>query len=232
MPTIVLDTMDFAMSVEDSIRTRIQELIAQSTSLSVGDEHGRATSERQCQQCSAWLVSAQNAIHLVCESPTSPYRTKADTLVADHHGWVINQAVGELSSILASLLTDADAGLLSSVADQARAEAFDDFLDHADAYVADGRKNESGVIAGVVFEDALRRICRKVAIVEKGVKLDALISELSTKGELTAVKAKRARVAAHVRTKATHAQWDEFELDDVRATIEFTRALIENKLDG
>ena len=105
-------------------------------------------------------------------------------------------------------------------------------MDHADAYFADDRKNESGVIAGVVFEDTLRRICRKESITEKGLNLDSLISELTNKGHLTPIKAKRARVAAHVRTKASHAQWDEFELTDVRATIEFTRELIASKLDA
>jgi hypothetical protein len=65
---------------------------------------------------------------------------------------------------------------------------------------------EAGVIAGVVFEDALRRICRKHRITEKDVNLDSLISALVKIGALTDMKAKRARVAAHVRTKATHAQ--------------------------
>jgi transposase len=41
----------------------------------------------------------------------------------------------------------------------------------------------------------------------------------------------RARAAANVRTKGTHAQWDEFELEDVAATIEFTTELVESKLD-
>jgi len=144
---------------------------------------------------------------------------------------VINQAVGVMAAILRSLLLDADAGLLSSVADRARAEAFDNFLDHADAYVSAGHKNEAGVIAGAVFEDTLRRVCRKLGTVEKGAKLDALIAELSAKGELSGIKAKRARAAAHIRTKASHAQWDEFELEDVRATIVFTRELIESHLD-
>jgi hypothetical protein len=130
------------------------------------------------------------------------------------------------------LLADADAGLLSSVADRARAETFDDFLDHADHYLGEARKNEAGVIAGVVFEDTLRRVCRRMNIAEKDVKLDALISELASAGELSAIKAKRARVAAHVRTKASHAQWDEFEVSDVQATIEFTREIISSKLDG
>lgn len=47
----------------------------------------------------------------------------------------------------------ADAGLLASVTDRARAEVFDNFLDHAQAHFGDGHKNEAGVIAGVVFED-------------------------------------------------------------------------------
>lgn len=125
---------------------------------------------------------------------------------------------------------DADAGLIVSVANQASAEVFDDFLEHAVSYLSQTKKNEAGVIVGVVFEDTLRRICRVHGIVEKDLKLDTLISELSSKGELTPIKAKRARAAAHVRTKATHAQWDEFELADLKATIEFTRELIEAKL--
>ena len=220
------------MGIEESIKTRINQLLSQGSSLAAGDEHGQATSQRQVQECSGWLVSAQNAIHLICNSPTMPYRAKADALLAKQHGWVINEAVGEMASILRALLVDADAGLLASVADQARAETFDDFLDHADAYLTDTRKNEAGVIAGVVFEDTTRRLCRKRSIAEKGVKLDTLISELSTRGELSAVQAKRARVAAHVRTKASHAQWDEFGLEDVQATITFARELIEAKLDA
>lgn len=155
-----------------------------------------------------------------------------DKVAASDHGYAIHTAVGELAAVLHSLLADADAGLLASVADRARAEVFDDFLDHAEAYFRDGRKNEAGAISGVVFEDTVRRVCRKHSITEKGQQLDQLISALAAKGELTAVKAKRARAAAAVRTKATHAQWTEFELPDVQATIEFTRELIAAKLDA
>lgn len=125
-----------------------------------------------------------------------------------------------------------EAGLLGSITDQARAETFEDFLDHAEFYVLQGRKNEAGVIAGVVFEDSLRRVCRKQQIVEKDVKLDQLISQLTNNGTFTAVKAKRARVAAHVRTKASHAQWDEFEMADVQATLAFTHEFIATNLDA
>ena len=152
--------------------------------------------------------------------------------MAADHGYVINNAVGEMASVLENLLGDAKAGLISSVADHARAEIFDDFLDHAEAYVQEKRKNEADVIAGVVFEDTVRRLCRKRSIAEKDVKLDQLISVLNKSGDITDVKAKRAGVAAHVRTKASHAQRDEFEMDDVNATIQITRELISAKLDA
>lgn len=220
------------MAIEDDLRARIAQLIKESSALSRGNEHGQCTDERQQQFCSAWLTAAHNAIHRACPDPKAPYRQKADKVALGNHGYGIHAGVGELAAVLQNLLTDADAGLLASVADRARAETFDDFLDHAEAYANENRKNESGVIAGVVLEDTLRRICAKLDIAEKGVKLDALISELAARGELTAVKAKRARAAADVRTKATHAQWGEFEVSDVQATISFTRELIASKLDA
>src|SRR5882757_8338962 len=39
-----------------------------------------------------------------------------------------------------------------------------------------------------------------------------------------------ARLAAHVRTKATHANWDEFTMEGVSDTIKITKALIEAHL--
>lgn len=218
------------MSIEDSVQARIRQLISESPALAVGNQNGQCVDPTQMAACSAWLTAAHNVVHLVILNPDAPYRKKADRIAEGRHGYLLHNAVAELAAVLTALLVDAEAGLLASVADQARAETFDDFLDHANYYLNGSRKNEAGTIAGVVFEDSLRRICRKLGIAEKDQKLDALISELAIRNELTAVKAKRARACADVRTKATHAQWDEFANEDVRATIEFTRELIESKL--
>jgi hypothetical protein len=181
--------------------------------------------------CRAWIISAINAIRVLCPDETNPFRTQADEISKRDTGFAIHYEVNELVFLLRFLLKDIEAGLFISIADRASAEIFDDFLDHAENYLSQSRKQESGVIAGVVFEDSLRRICRKHEIEEKGIKLDDLISGLTKLGILTATKAKRARVAAHVRTKATHAQWDEFDTNDVSSSIEFTRELIMRELD-
>ena len=219
------------MPLEKDIGTRLQQLLNDSIHLSQGNKSGQCTDQVQMQECSAWLTAAQNLVHLVLSDPNAPYRQKADRVASRRYGFMIHTGVGELAAVLKALQNDIDSGLLASLADRARVETFSDFLDHADAYLQDKRKNQAGVIAGVVFEDTVRRICRNNTIVEKDKKIDELISILCTKGEISGVKAKRARVAAHIRTKATHAQWDEFEFEDVRATIEFTRELMVSKLD-
>lgn len=133
---------------------------------------------------------------------------------------------------MANLVIDLEKGLLVSIADQTRAEVFDDFLDHARFYLIENQKDQAGVISGVVFEDTLRRIARNKGIEEAGEQLDQIISALAREGVLTGAMAKRARAAAHVRTQATHAQWDEFGLGDVEATISLTDELILRSLDG
>ncbi|WP_428415451.1 hypothetical protein [Methylibium sp.] len=220
------------MALEDRVRLRIEQLVDESHRLSVGNENGQMVDERRRGECSAWITSAQNVVHILCPQDSSSYRQKADAIASKEWGYVIHEGVAELGAVLRSLLVDAKAGMLASVADQARAEAFDDFLDHANAYLVDSRKNEAGVIAGVVFEDTVRRICRKQSIAEKDVQLDQLISALASNGTLSGVKAKRARGAAHVRTKASHAQWDEFDRSDVEATIALSRELIASHLDA
>ncbi len=156
----------------------------------------------------------------------NPYKKSVDKICNTDQGILNPISVGEVTVILKLLLQDIDRGLLASIEDQTRASVFDDFLDHAKEYAKNNISNEAGVIAGVVFEDTLRTICRNSGVEEKGEKLDILIDQLVKSGILTQTKAKRARVAAHVRTKATHAQWEEFELEDVNTTIRFTEELI------
>jgi hypothetical protein len=218
------------MKLEDRIENKFKELITEGDKLKHSNEHGQVRSGDHGYSCKGWLASAQNLVHLVVSNPNNPYRSSVDKICSLDRGLCIQESVGEVVVILQSLLSDINNGLLSSVENQTKALVFDDFLDHAKAYTKQEMKNEAGVIAGVVFEDTLRNISRNNGIAEPDVKLDQLITELTKLDVITQIKAKRARVAAHVRTKATHAQWCEFELSDVTTTIEFTEELINANL--
>ena len=218
------------MALEEKIRHKFDELISSSATLKIGYKHGQILNAQHRQNCKAWLASAQNLAHLVLGLSSNPYKTTIDGICSRDRGYCIHDSVGEVAVILMSLISDIDNGLISSIENQARATVFEDFLDHAKEYAKRNLSKESGVISGVVFEDTLRTICRNHDVEEKGQQLDMLISELSKREIFNPLKAKRARVAAHVRTKATHAQWDEFDMSDVKATIEFAEELIAGNL--
>ena len=219
------------MTIEAALAKRLSMLVEEAKPLRVGDSQGGVRSDEHLAQCSGWMAAAINVVQLACPNPTSAYWMKAHAIATKEYGYTLQRGVAEMAELLRNLQKDIEAGLLASIADRARAETFDNFLDHGRAYLKDGRTKEAGVIGGVVFEDTLRRVCRKHNIEDKDVKLDTLISALVKIDVLTDAKAKRARVAAHVRTKATHAQWDEFDASDVAATFEITHEIINAQLD-
>ena len=206
-----------------AIRDRINQLIGEAYGLVRRHEHDYHIQ-------TAWLAAAQRAIQLACSSNTNPYSDVALRYVS----MALNDpraAVLGTAALLTRLPEEIDGGLLTTVENHAIAVTFDDFLDHGAEYLKHGRKDEAAVIAGIVFEDTIRRICRVLEIPENGVALEALISELAKQDLLTALKAKRARAAAGLRTSAAHARWEEIQLGDVRPVIDFTRELMAAHLE-
>jgi hypothetical protein len=218
------------MSIENNIEQRIKILVSEGQILRASVQASFELDNKRF----AWIASVKHIVKILCPDPHHSYRALI-TETEDYdkmNSMGLRWKVGNLTELLSALLVDLRMGLLSSVINQVRAEDFDNFLDHAEYYFDNGLKNESGAIAGVVFEDTIRQIAQKNSIQQKDVSLENLIASLVKSNIITQVKAKWARAAAHVRTKATHAQWDEFELEDVRKTIEFTRELILNNLDN
>ena len=133
-----------------------------------------------------------------------------------------------MSALLVRLLEEIEGGLFTTIENHAIAVTFDDFLDHGAEYLKHGRKDEAAVIAGIVFEDTIRQICRVLGFTENGNALERLITELTKRDPpvLTALKTKRARAAAGLRTSAAHARWEEIELGDVGPVIDLAKELI------
>ncbi len=224
------------MRKERLILDRIRQLIEAGRPLTPPVKKSFGLSYDEKHLAAGWIVSAINCVELLVPMPVNPYRmacgmakvkfdVSSSRLVDESEE--ISRAVGQVCSILEALLLDVEAGLITQLESRIRGEAFDDFLDQAEHMLRAGRI-ESGVIAGVVFEDTIRRIGRDNSATHD--KVDDIISALARQEVISATKAKSARVAAHVRTKATHAEWSAFDLSDVRATIDFTRDLIDSHL--
>jgi hypothetical protein len=211
--------------LEEAIRRKIVELLsrapsirsdAQKTNLGLG-------------WCEGWITEAVNVVEVAIPIESNSYRRRVRELET-RPGYAAATKVAAIAACLQAFLFDVDAGLIADFGNKVRAETFDDFLDHAEAYRQEGEKQAAGVLAGVVFEDTIRRICRDKNI--SGKDLKQLINALARNTIITGQQSKQAKVAAHVRTKATHALWDEYSLDGVADTIRLTRTFLQEHLGG
>lgn len=138
--------------------------------------------------------------------------------------------VQKMQGLLTSLKDEAAHGLLRRLEDVVVATAFDDFLDHAEAFHKGNKAREAGVLAAIVLEDTIKRIASKNSVSASGLSLEQLIDELVKVGVFTPVKAKRVKAYAGVRNPALHAEWDKFDIRDAGELIFGTRELIDNFL--
>jgi hypothetical protein len=208
--------------IEKKLRDKIAQLIA------CADAYAEAANqtERGVANATAWVTEALNVVQLAVPDRFQPYRQQIELAVYA----TVSQKVLTIAATLRSLLADVDLGLVSTLANTIRAEAFDNFLDHAVEYQKRKRKNEAGVIAAGVFEDTMRKIYADKIDKFSRPDLEQVIIVLTKKEVITVEQEKQARVAQLVRNKAAHADWDGFTMQGVDDTIKITKALIEAHL--
>jgi hypothetical protein len=210
--------------IEEAIRQKLTDLIDRAKYATATGVNAISKS-KDFDSWEGWVTEALHIVELVLPNSNATYRSRIEEIAYEDRDTKFR--VRDMGSILRGLLSDIELGLIVSLTNKIRAEAFDDFLDHAESYRSSGRKNEAGVIAGVIFEDTVRRVFRdKVSQDDAGKPLEELINALARAQIISGQQSKQAKVAAHVRTKATHAQWDEFDMGGVDATIYITRRLL------
>jgi hypothetical protein len=211
--------------MEMKIKQRFEQLISQGDKFTKWQtEYGEPNNAHR-DNYTGWVAAVKNIVNIVTLE-SDAYRQE----LLNHSNKLYPHQ--EFTSILNFLLSDIEAGLITSIEDQTKAFVFDELLDHAKDLLNKKQKDPAGIIAGVAFEDTFRNICRKNNISEQDVKLNKLIAEVRKKIDtFNQAKAERAESAANVRTQATHARWNNFDKKDVRATIEITEEFIQSYLN-
>jgi len=180
----------------------------------------------------AWLSSVANLIQQVT-TPNSLYRTQLTRILSDEQltGGIPSSTIQKLFGLLQSLNAEAEAGLLGTLEYRIVASAFDEFLDHADAFHKSGKLKEAAILGSAVLEDSVKRVAAKNSVPATGLSLEPLIDALVTAEVLKPVQAKRLKTQAAVRNHAFHAEWEKLTLKDVGLLIAAVRDLISEHLE-
>ena len=124
---------------------------------------------------------------------------------------------------LRALRRDYDAGHLSSVQSLVRAEVFADFLEMAEHLLGQDYKDPCAVLVGGVLEDHLRSLCQgrgiPLQMSGKPKKADSMNNDLASAGVYSKLDQKNVTAWLDLRNKAAHAQYGEYNADQVRSLL-------------
>ena len=138
----------------------------------------------------------------------SPYRESISSMMRSKVG------------ALRALRRDYDAGYLSSVQSLVRAEVFADFLEMAEHLLKQGYKDPCAVLAGGVLEDHLRSLCQgrgiPLQMSGKPKKTDSMNNDLASADVYSKLDQKNVTAWLDLRNKAAHAQYGEYNHDQVQ----------------
>jgi uncharacterized protein YutE (UPF0331/DUF86 family) len=222
--------------MKSSIETRFEELLDKGAELAESlprDEYGLEEwiNSEDISRYQSWLASSANLICSVARKGSHFHeeceRLCSNTTLANG---IPTHVVQKMHGLLVSGQQEWESGLLREIEYIVFAESFDDFLDHAAQYHKGNKKVESAVLASAVLEDTVKWIAAKNSISPSGLSLEPLIDTLVKSGVFTPVKAKRVKAYAGVRNHALHAEWDEFDIQDVGEMIKGIRELISDFL--
>ena len=122
---------------------------------------------------------------------------------------------------LQNVLQEIDAGLVTTLANQAAGEVFGDLVALAKSAHQAGHKTVAAVLACAALEDSLKRKAGELGISTTGKTLDSVVNALKAASFFKGPQAAIVGSYVKLRNSAMHADWDKIESSDVGSLIGF-----------
>ena len=156
-----------------------------------------------------------------------------DSFYTIHSNWY-----GHISQVHGVTLTvkhDVENDLLGNIKGLLQADIFADFLEIGEHLLSEGYKDAAAVTIGAVLEDGLRKLCDKNGIATtkpNGLPLtiEPLNTELAKQAVYSKLTQKQVTSWAHIRNKAAHGEYGEYDKPQVQMMLLFVQSFAEQHL--
>lgn len=150
-----------------------------------------------------------------------------------HSNW--NEQVSQMLGVAMSVQHDFENGLLRNIRTLLQADIFADFLEMSEYLLKEKYKDAAAVIIGAVLEDSLRKLCEKNGIAttkENGspLTIDPLNNSLAKANVYSTLVQKQITTWAHIRNKAAHGEYDEYDMKQTELMLLFVQNFAETYL--
>lgn len=173
-----------------------------------------------------WKVKAKSLLAQACGSTSIHYNTFLAVEKSAYSGSL--NRLKAFESVFLAAQEDFEGGYLRSVRSLVEAEVFSSELDQARELLSAGYKSPAAVVAGVVLETHLRKLCEDKSIAIG--KLDKMNADLCKAGVYNLLTQKRITAIADIRNNAAHGHPDKFNETDVSDMIAFVENFIADQL--
>ncbi|MCC5901619.1 MAG: hypothetical protein JJT87_06805 [Halomonas sp.] len=156
-----------------------------------------------------------------------------DSFYIINHNWYGH--VSQVQGIALTVKHDVENDLIDSIKGLLQAEIFANFLEIGEHLLSEGYKDAAAVTIGAVLEDSLRELCKKnnIAIAKSNgspLTIEPLNSELTKNEVYSKLTQKQITSWAHIRNKAAHGQYSEYDRSQVEMMLLFVQGFAEQHL--
>jgi hypothetical protein len=199
----------------DAIRTRVRTLME----LLGGNTDDRAAVENACMGTIGILE--------ILYGPTSPqvkaFQDGKKTVLSGQYtpSYKMEMLGQTVKGTLQNIIQEIDAGLVTTLSNQAAGEIFGDLVALAKEAHKLGHRTVAAVLACAALEDSLKRKADALGIVTSGKTLDQVVNALKAASFFKGPQGAIVGSYVKLRNSAMHADWDKIQDTDVGSLIGF-----------
>lgn len=218
--------------IDKKIDTEVQSLLdAGKRILNVAVHSGSSIKGEDLSEVTSWVVRLGQLIRRLYGENSQHFESYASALATSHFYSLHSNHNAHFSQMLGLATTikhDLDNGLLVNFKTLIQADIFADFLEMGEYLLNGGYKDAAAVIIGSVLEDSLRKLAEryKIAITNeqgKTLTIEPLNNELAKNEVYSKLIQKQITSWAHIRNKAAHAEFTEYNKEQVQMMLLFVQ---------
>jgi hypothetical protein len=216
----------------NSLVTLGSEIVQQASSAGTGLEGSDLV------RVSSWVTSLGQLIRKLYGESSQPFDNYKTAISIGnfyniHSNWYGH--ISQVQGIALSVQHDIENDLLGSIRGLLQADIFADFLEIGEHLLEEGYKDAAAVTIGAVLEDSLRKLCKKNEIETikpngSPMTIDPLNAELAKKNIYSKLVQKQVTSWAHIRNKAAHGEYGEYDKAQVQMMLLFVQGFADQHL--
>ena len=227
--------MDVSKVIENEINSLI---VAGGRIIDKASTASREIKGNDLAEISSWVTRIGQLLKKLYGEKSQHYVNYKSALATKNFYSIHSNWFGHISQVQGIIFTvkhDIENDLLTNIKGLLQAEIFADFLEIGEHLLSKDYKDAAAVTIGAVLEDGLRELCKKnnIGITKPNgtpLTIESLNTELAKNEVYSKLVQKQVTSWAHIRNKAAHGQYDEYEKSQVEMMLLFVQDFSEQHL--